>query len=650
MDDRPKSTKRVYGVKQVRGPFVSLEPHANMCVTDKEFVRYAKSRVRPTGADLFCGAGGLSLGLEEAGFDMVLGVDNDHEALDTHRHLFGGMTLDLDLGDDDNVERVVSLCRAARIDLIAGGPPCQPFSRAGRSMIKDLVRREKRQAHDTRRDLWQSFLAVVDGVRPKAVLMENVPDMALDRDMQIIRTFVEVLEGWGYSVENRVIDTWRHGVPQMRSRLILVALRDGVAFDWPVEAEHVVSVREAIGDLPPVEGGARPEGGDRGWWPYEGPRTIFQRRARRLVPAEQQDRVFDHITRPVREDDLLAFEQMDDLTKYSDLPDELKRYRDDIFDDKYKRLSWDDLSRTITAHIAKDGYWYIHPKQHRTLTIREAARLQTFADSTRFSGPPSAAFRQIGNAVPPLLGLRVGESIIGSLERRRSAAWTTTEVSDSLADWFRNRPIVSIPWLRAETRWSALQAELLLERAPTDYARSLWPLLAKLSSPGETVQHNGQVREMGKWIHRAKQADRVIAAAEWFAENPEALESREGMVACPEVGPAIADLVERIRPQVDPLTGEVTTDPILATKGVLRVAARFTGKPVNRTNTYTDGRLAVARLVGAGEKGDNAHLALIELANAICTPAKPKCGECPLSLNCVESRRRGSQARLFRRP
>ena len=90
-------------------------------------------------------------------------------------------------------------------------------------------------------------------------------------------------------------------------------------------------------------------------------------------------------------------------TRYSDLAPELKRYRDDIFDDKYKRLDANDVSRTITAHIAKDGYWYIHPWQDRTLTVREAARLQTFPDHVRFAGPPSAAFRQIGNAVPPLL-------------------------------------------------------------------------------------------------------------------------------------------------------------------------------------------------------------------------------------------------------
>ena len=257
---------------------------------------------------------------------------------------------------------------------------------------------------DERKDLWRSFVEVIDRAEPAAVVMENVPDMALDTEMFILRSMVHELENLGYAVEERVVDTWRYGVPQFRQRLILVALRDGVAFRWPVETPDKITVWNAIGDLPEVEGGWRPEGGASGWKEYGHPVTEFQWRMREGVDAEDTARVFDHITRPVRDDDNLAFQLMDAKTRYSDLPAEMKRYRDDIFDDKYKRLDENDVSRTITAHIAKDGYWYIHPRQNRTLTVREAARLQTFPDRFRFAGPPSAAFRQIGNARPACVG------------------------------------------------------------------------------------------------------------------------------------------------------------------------------------------------------------------------------------------------------
>jgi len=387
----PRDQRSTYGVKLVRGPFVRIEPHELACETEDELLALVPTLSRPLAADLFCGAGGLSLGLTHAGFDVVLAVDSDDEALETHRAHHPGLSVNWDLGDPDVVENVARLVRAAGVGLVAGGPPCQPFSRAGRSMMRDLVRTGRRHQHDRRRDLWESFLTVIELSTPLAVVMENVPDMALDRGMISLRAMIERLEAIGYTVEERVVDTRLYGVPQFRQRLILVALADGVEFTWPVEAMERVTVDNAIGDLPPVEGGWRPANGDgadpvaTGWIPYEGPRTDFQRRARSTVRSPDAGRIFDHITRPVREDDALAFAQMNPDTRYSDLDPDLKRYRDDIFDDKYKRLDPNDVSRTITAHIAKDGYWYIHPYQDRTLTVREAARLQTFDDSPRNS-------------------------------------------------------------------------------------------------------------------------------------------------------------------------------------------------------------------------------------------------------------------------
>ena len=138
-------------------------------------------------------------------------------------------------------------------------------------------------------------------------------------------------------------------------------------------------------------------------------------RARQGCTGDSARVVHDHVSRPVRADDFEAFKLMDGRTLYSDLPEILRRYRADIFNDKYNRLSWDDPSRTITAHLAKDGYWYIHPEQHRSLTVREAARLQTFPDTFRFAGCRSHQFQQIGNAVPPRLAQQIGSAILSSV-------------------------------------------------------------------------------------------------------------------------------------------------------------------------------------------------------------------------------------------
>ena len=153
-------------------------------------------------------------------------------------------------------------------------------------MLRYRVQSGLRDPHDERRDLWRSFLEIVQLSRPQAVLMENVPDMALDREMFILRSMVEELEQLGYSVEERVVDTWRYGVPQFRQRLILVALQNNTKFSWPEESAQKVTVWNAIGDLPEVEGGWRPEGGEHGWAEYPGPITQFQREMRRgVIPS-----------------------------------------------------------------------------------------------------------------------------------------------------------------------------------------------------------------------------------------------------------------------------------------------------------------------------------------------------------------------------
>ncbi|MFF5171551.1 DNA cytosine methyltransferase [Micromonospora sp. NPDC000089] len=593
-------------------------------------------------ADLFSGAGGLSLGLQAAGYQVVLAVDHDEEAIETHRHHHPGLSVNWDLGDPGRVRQVAELIKAAQIDLLAGGPPCQPFSKAGRSKIRHRVRNGLRDPYDERKDLWQSFLEIAKTARPAAVLMENVPDMALDKEMFILRTMVHELESIGYSVEESLVETFRYGVPQFRQRLILVALRDGVTFTWPAEQREKVTVWNAISDLPAVEGGWRPEGGADGWSDYEGPQSEFQRRMRESVPTGDDHKVFDHITRPVREDDARAFEAMDATTRYRDLPEEFKRYREDIFDDKYKRLDENNLSRTITAHIAKDGYWYIHPRQNRTITVREAARLQTFPDWFRFAGPPSAAFRQIGNAVPPLLGEHLARAVRLALEEPSPVSTTTRDIAALLSSWFDSASVRGLPWLRAETRWQVIQGEMLLDRAPADVVRFIWPLLERWREPQDTILAEAELIELSKWASRPQRAGAILELAGRLAEQPELLNEDDGLRQVAGLTESVADLAILVVPARG---DEDSEEPVLVTKGVLRVAARFSGDPVDRRNRLTDGRLEVARMIGGDNDARRAHLGLVELANSLCRPADPECNACPLQKLCDDSQ--ADPLRLF---
>ena len=232
---------------------------------------------------------------------------------------------------------------------------------------------------------------------------------------------------------------------------------------WPEPSSELVTLRDAIGDLPPVPGGQRAER-----LPY---RAAARRRA--SLPAPDAARpaarssglwIHDHMTRAVRRDDWEAYTGLLPGQTYADIPEHLQRYRTDIFTDKYKRLSWHELSRTITAHIAKDGYWYIHPEQHRTLSIREAARLQTFPDWFRFAGQPSHRYAQIGNAVPPLVAEAVGRALLRSLAKAAATGQLGGPRARPSAGMASRASRRTLGGVRADP-WLVLAGELALERA-----------------------------------------------------------------------------------------------------------------------------------------------------------------------------------------
>ncbi|WP_338419916.1 DNA cytosine methyltransferase [Streptomyces klenkii] len=251
--------------------------------------------------DLFSGAGGLSLGIERAGWTVAAGVDYNERALETHAANFSGLSLHMDLGNPENRDRLVGLLLNAKVDLVAGGPPCQPFSRAGRSKIRDLVRNHGRDPQDHRKQLWRAYLDVVTRVRPRAVLMENVPDMGLGDDFAVVRIIEEKLEDLGYATQLRLVDAWQYGVPQHRKRLILLARNDVERFDWPPMQEQFVSLRDAIFDLPKLNFKPRQRVGDREL-SYREPKQLSSF-ARLMRQGAEIDVIHDHMTRRVREDD-----------------------------------------------------------------------------------------------------------------------------------------------------------------------------------------------------------------------------------------------------------------------------------------------------------------------------------------------------------
>lgn len=614
-----KHKRKAYGVPLRRSAPLKLVPHPDR-PENEDWRRWALNQDRPLAVDLFSGAGGLSLGLEEIGYRVALAVDHDPHALETHRHNFPGLALDLDLSDPERVSSLAKLLVGLPIDLIAGGPPCQPFSRAGSSKIRSLVEQGSRDDIDPRRELWRSFVQVVRAVKPRAVLMENVPDMAFGDDLRTIRSLLEELREAGYSAEARLVNAALYGVPQHRQRLIVIGISHGSSFDWPLTSRPV-KLRAAIADLPDLLG-SYGEAEMR----YDLPATAFQRRARQGMEGARHV-VWDHVTRAVRDDDREAFNLMDQFTLYADLPARLRRYRADTFDDKYHRLGWNELSRSITAHIAKDGYWYIHPREARTLTVREAARIQTFPDRFRFAGNRSHQFAQIGNAVPPALAAALGRELL----RGRHRLPDVLSVRDRLygartpiREWASQRQQQQ-PWRFPGSPWAVLVAAVLDPRSKAhDMVKGV---LGMFPRPGSVSRAAflPHLRALGVRRERAKRLEKlarqVVRTGNW-----------EKLVA----GSGGLGVGERKTFAATGLGG----DTVVATAASARVVARVSGENAAAIRSRAKDRMLIGHVVGKGPDAPWVNAAIHVLGTDVCRPAHPLCGQCPIADLCLTHRSR----------
>lgn len=625
-----------YAVKLQRSDDLQLTSHSSSC-SEETFRQWCSDQVN-SGAllavDLFSGAGGLSLGLHDAGWTIALAADNEAKALQTHRYNFPGLTRVCNLGDPDQRGVLIKLLEGVEIDLVAGGPPCQPFSRAGLSKIRSLVAAGHRDEDDPRRELWRAFLDVVLVLRPRAVLMENVPDMALGDDFSVIRTMIDTLENAEYYTDLILIDAWYYGVPQHRKRLILLARLDAEYFPWPARHPYEPTLRDAISDLPDLgrTTGARV-------LPYSSKPGIstFAEEMRHGMEGEF---VWDHITRPVRDDDREIFQMMDSSTLYANLPSEKRRYSAETFDDKYKKLDWNSRSRSITAHIAKDGYWYIHPSELRTLTVREAARIQTFPDRFRFAGTRSDAFRQIGNAVPPLLG-RAAASTLKPIQAGTEHGGPQQGVSRwvqcrrALTEWARQQ--------RHDHHWymipgpsltvAVAAATALLTARPTLPPGAASALQA---IRGRVRLSRADLDQMGDELP-TKSGQAVV---ELFRP----LLQKRNVWHDPVL---LADALYMKPSQKRTFFLLTGNDVLLATQPTLRVAARVAGSDSHMVNRMSNGRVDLARLVGVGDDAPLRAAALRLIGNTICLPVRPECTRCPLRENCLSSSQQDITQTLF---
>ena len=591
--------------------------------------------------DVFCGAGGLSLGLEEAGFSVIAAADGDALAIESHAHNIEGLTWTGDLSDPSAFIDQLKEWGISSVDLVAGGPPCQPFSLAGVPKIGSLVREGQRKAVDERADLWRSFFAIVDHLKPRAVLFENVQGFTAAQDGAVLVELVSQLEGRGYDVHTRVLKASQFGVPQHRSRLFVVGVPPGAVFHWPEPSSRKTpTLGQAIADLPDIGPNVRDEE-----QLYVQPQRMssLARDLRKGLKGAEGKVIRDHVTRGVRPDDAQIYDLLEPGETYAAVPEDLRRYRSDIFADKYNRLSMDHVCRTITAHMAKDGYWYIHPKRHRTLSVREAARVQTFPDRFRFAGAPSARFKQIGNAVPPLVAKVMAKVVMDALSesipeprmlhlQEKPHSLLPKELRDGLMFWFSTEKR-NFPWRTKQLNmWQVLMIEMCLHRTRAEQVAQVADKILQVGrTPKDFLDNQECLSEALSTLGLQWRVGNLARAAEYILQNHDGSvpNNRQDLLVIPGVGDYIASAV---------VCFGFNSPTVLMDTNTRRIARRVLGE--GRSPANWEIRLELHRRAGEAGPDSEWNRALLDLGAKVCTARYPKCFDCPIQFHCNTGRSR----------
>ena len=393
---------------------------------------------RPVVFDLFCGCGGLSLGLEHSGMQILWANDIWDQASTTYKMTHPKANL---INEDAHslfikiFQNDSGLPKRGDVDLIVGGPPCQGFSGYNRY----------RSPEDPRNSMVELFLNYIEHLRPRYVLMENVPGMLSIDSGKVAKLIVTTFKELGYVPQLKILQAGYYGLPQNRWRVFILAAMEGekipkfpeptheftrtIIFGakafreavikapnkddllWPLSSK--VTVGDAISDLPPIKNGSKKK--ELSY--RKSPQSSYQKSMR-----NGQEDLYNHICSNLGP---IMFERVKSVPKrpgagWLDMPDHLKpnnlaKHGDKRYDNRFGRLHWTGIFNTILTK--PEPYWgrVIHPEQDRVLSVRECARAQGFPDSVRFNGKIGDKYKQIGNAVPPILAQAIGLKIMEAM-------------------------------------------------------------------------------------------------------------------------------------------------------------------------------------------------------------------------------------------
>lgn len=406
--------------------------------------------------EVFSGAGGLSEGFVRAGFEGIAHVEMNKDAcltLETRaiyhylkknnnlviykNYLKGKISriefinqanvpkevlksvINKEISDssiDNLFETIDSRLNGRMVDLIIGGPPCQAYSIVGRA------RDPQKMKEDPRNHLYLHYVKFLEKYKPKIFVFENVPGILSANNGSQLDKIFEAIKAVGYNVEYKILNSKNFNVLQDRKRVIIIGFRNDSNFQYPEfdksdNSINTLGFKELYNDLKFLKHGQ----GSMGAIKYS-KKIISKYLKESKIRSEEDEFVTQHIVRPNNENDLeiyrIAVEmksQGKNLNYRDDLPFELKRHKNEIsFLNRFKVVPENSISQTVVAHIAMDGHYYIHPdiKQNRSISVREAARIQSFPDDYFFEGSRTAAFKQIGNAVPPLMAEGIAKKIL----------------------------------------------------------------------------------------------------------------------------------------------------------------------------------------------------------------------------------------------